>query len=193
MENSGNDITEAVRKLTEKLRRFKNSEPEGIRTEPLRKESIIQQKIKETEESMRKKTAGIYRGYMSPLDTFGPDSQRASAVLRDTDELLKAYKLYKAVMEASKPLSDNDVYLSHIEIETPLSKNESYTTGGMFIYLQLWLIFEQCVEDYIPVMVQEQGGRYHLSFESLQSHYFSSQEKELLASVKNTFYLIKKV
>ena len=188
MDNGGNDISEALRRLSEKLRRFKNSQPEGIRAEPVRKETIIQQKIKETEEKEQKKTAEIYRGYMAPDEAFGPDSQRAAAVRRDTSSILKAYNLFKAVMDASRPLSDDAVHLSHIEIETPLTKNESYTTGGMFVYLQLWLVFEQCVEDYIPVMEQEKGGRFHLSFEGLQSHYFSSSEKELLAAVKNAFY-----
>lgn len=188
MDAGGNDITEAVRRLTEKLRRFKNSEPEGIRTQTVRKESIIQEKIKETEEKERKKTVEMYRGFMDPDQSFGPDSQRALSAHRDTEAVLKAYELFKAVMEVARPLSDDQVHLSHIEIETDLSKNEAYTRGGMFIFLQLWLILEQCVEDYIPVMEQEKGNRYHLSFESLQSHYFTSSEKELMAAVKEAFY-----
>ena len=181
-------ISEAVRKLTEKLRRFKNAEPEGVRIEPVRKETILQQRINENEAAAKKKTVETYHGYMAPMDVFGADSYRAASAAKDTESILKAYTLYKSVMEASKANSDDTTRLSHIEIETPLTKNESYTIGGMFIYLQMWLMFEQCVEDFIPVIVAERGGRYHLAFESLQSHYFTSDEKEIIAAVKTAYY-----
>ena len=188
METDRSGISEAVRKLTEKLRRFMAAEPEGVRIEPVHKDTLLQQRINEAETAAKKRTAEIYRGYMAPVEAFGDDSVRAAAAQRDTEAVLKAYTLYKAVMEAAKPLSDDTAHLSHIEIETPLTKNDAYTTGGMFIYLQLWLIFEQCVEDFIPIVVPEKGGRYHLAFESLQSHYFTSAEKELMAAVKKAFY-----
>ncbi|MBO4509135.1 MAG: hypothetical protein J5747_10945 [Spirochaetaceae bacterium] len=188
MEADKNGISDAVRKLTEKLRRFKNAEPESVRVEPVRKDSFLQQRINENEAAARKKTVETYHGYMAPMDVFGADSYRAAAAAKDTDLIFKAYTLYKSVMEASKSNTDDSTRLSHIEIETPLTKNESYTIGGMFIYLQLWLMFEQCIEDYIPIIVPEKGSKYHLAFESLQSHYFTADEKEIMAAVKNAYY-----
>lgn len=188
METDRSGISEAVRKLTEKLRRFRAAEQNGVRIEPVCKETLLQQRINEAETAAKKRTADMYRGYLAPVETFGADSIRAVAAQRDTEAVLKAYTLYKAVMEDAKTLSDDTTYLSHIEIETPLTKNDAYTIGGMFIYLQLWLIFEQCVEDFIPIIVPEKGGRYHLAFESLKSHYFTSAEKELMAAVQKVFY-----
>ena len=188
MNSERGGLSDAISKLAEKLHRFRAAEPEAARIEPARKDTLLQQRINEAETAAKNRTAEMYRGYMAPAEAFGDDSVRAAAAQRDTEAVLKAYTLYKAVMEAAKPLSDDTAHLSHIEIETPLTKNEAYTTGGMFIYLQLWLIFEQCIEDFIPVVVPEKGGRYHLAFESLQSHYFTSAEKELMAAVKKAFY-----
>jgi len=188
MDSDKNNISDAVRKLTEKLRRFKDAEPDGVRIEQVRKDSVLQRRINESEAAARKKTAETYHGYMAPMDVFGADSVRAAAITKDTEYVFKAYTLYKSVMEAAIPLSDDATRLSHLEVETPLTKNESYTIGGMFIYLQMWLMFEQCVEDFIPVIVQEKGGRYHLAFESLQSHYFTAEEKEIMSVVKKTYY-----
>ena len=188
MDADKNGISDAVRKLTEKLRRFRDAEPESVRIEPVRKDSYLQQRINESEAATRKKTVETYHGYMAPVDVFGADSVRAASIVKDTENIIKSYNLYKAVMEAAKAQSDDATHLSHIEIETPLTKNETYTSGGMFIYLQLWLIFEQCVEDFIPILVAEKGGRYHLAFESLQSHYFTAAEKEIMATVKSVYY-----
>ena len=188
MDTDKNGISDAVRKLTDKLRRFKNSEPDGVRIEPVRKDSFLQQRINENEAAAKKKTVETYHGYMAPMDVFGADSYRAAAAAKDTEYIFKAYTIYKSVMEAAKNNADENTRLSHIEIETPLTKNEAYTVGGMFIYLQLWLILEQCVEDYIPILVPEKGGRYHLAFESLQSHYFTAEEKEIMSVVRKTYY-----
>ena len=188
MDADKNGISDAVRKLTEKLRRFKNAEPESVRIEPVRKESVLQQRINENEAAAKKKTVEIYHGFMAPMDVFGVDSYRAASAARDTEAMLKAYSLYKSVMDAAKTHSDDNTRLSHIEIETPLTKNDAYTVGGMFIYLQLWLMFEQCVDDYIPIIVQEKGSRYHLSFDSLKTHYFTAEEKEIMAAVKEVYY-----
>ena len=188
MDADQNGISDAVRKLTEKLRRFRNAEPESVRIEPIHKDSVLQQRINENETAARKKSVEIYHGFMAPMDVFGVDSYRAASAARDTEAVFKAYSLYKSVMDASKAHSDENTRLSHIEVETPLTKNEAYTIGGMFIYLQLWLMFEQCVDDYIPIIVPEKGSRYHLSFESLKSHYFTSEEKEIMAAVKSAYY-----
>lgn len=188
METDRGGLSEAISKLTEKLRRFRAAEPEGVRLESVRKETLLQQRINENDAAAKKRTAEMYRGYMAPAEAFGDDSVRAAFAQKDTEAIFKAYTLYKSVMEVAKAQSDDATHLSHIEIETPITKNEAYTTGGMFIYLQLWLIFEQCVEDYIPIIVPEKSGHYHLAFESLQSHYFTSAEKELMAAVKKAFY-----
>ncbi|MCR5764237.1 MAG: hypothetical protein K6G00_12730 [Treponema sp.] len=181
-------IIRAVSALSNKLSRFKSSNPNAEPDRPLRADEIRQKKVDYFEEDFKLAVAGNYRKYRFPYKTLGSNSSVADALIKDEERLLSAYNLFKAVKEANAQFSKYETFIVDNVITTPLNAMEQYTTGDEFIYLQSWLYFEKKVRDYIPFMNVNSDGSYRLQFVPASDYRWNHTDKEIFAVIRQNFY-----
>ena len=180
-------VYEAINNFSKKFAKFKaQAEPERIKTTS--RDEILQEQINRQEERYEFAVIGSYNVYKSPLVALGKNSARGKSIDEDEQSLLKAYKLFKAVNDANTSTGDKTTFISKVEIESPIAKKDSYVRGGQFIFLQCWLLFEQRVEDFVPVLEEDRNGYFHLRFHPQNEVKLSAKDKELIEKVREAFY-----
>lgn len=153
-------------------------------------DDIIQNKINAKEEDYRTLIISSYSKYLNPYRVLGKNSSMAQAIDNDEKNLLKAYKLFKAVQEANTSIGDINTFVNIPNIHSPLTERQCYTEGGEFIYLQCWLMFSQNIKDFIPELVAVQENfqtRYVLQFSLTKNYGWSFQDKEVLATIQSAY------
>lgn len=179
-------ISDALSSFSRQLKRFNKANKNERVTEPT-EDSRIQQQIRESGERFKASVVQTYKIYKSPFQALGQDSARAVSIDRDEQNLLKAYELYKAITEGAKEKSDEQTFIADLRISSPLAAKASYTDGGQFIYLLMWLIFEKQCSQYVPYF-EEKGGLKVISFCPMENFTFDTHDKEVLDLVKKEFY-----
>ena len=180
-------VSEAFSSFSKKFSRFK-TQPEGERARNVREDEKIQDQINRQEERYELAVIGTYNIYKSPLIALGKNSTRGKAIDDDEQSLLKAYRLFKAIDDANESNGDKNTFITKVEIESPVTKKESYIHGEQFIFLQCWLRFEQGITDFIPTLEEDRNGNFHLRFVPEKSSRLSGKEKELMEKVRESFY-----
>ncbi|MBR0032601.1 MAG: hypothetical protein IJP61_09980 [Treponema sp.] len=180
-------VYEAINNFSKKFAKFKaQAEPERIKTTS--RDEILQEQINRQEERYEFAVIGSYNVYKSPLVALGKNSNRGKSIDEDEQSLLKAYKLFKAVNDANNTAGDKTTFINKVDIESPITKKDSYIRGGQFIFLQCWLRFEQGVENFIPVLEEDRNGYFHLRFYPEAQVKMSAKDKELIEKVRESFY-----
>ncbi len=180
-----NRLSDAVSAFSKQFARF--SKADAKRTETTREDEILQSKVNSGERSRRQAVCQNYKIYKDPFGAFGTASPRAHAINADEQNLLKAYKLHKAVFAATKEHGDDETFVSSFSIESPIAKKTTYTFGGQFMYLSCWLKFEQGATDFVPIL-QESNGAWQLSFVAAETYRYERADAELVSIVKECFY-----
>jgi len=178
-------ISDVFSNFAKKLYRFNQSGQDL----PTRKtqDDFLQDKINAGETGRKQAVSRSYKIFKDPFGELGTTNDRARAIYNDEQNLLKAYKLFKSVREACAEKSDKETFVSSFEIESPLTKKNSYTFGGNFIYLICWLMFEEEISDFVPVL-EEKNNSYKLRFVASENYHFESKESDLVRIVKEVFY-----
>ena len=156
-----------------------------------RDDDMLQRKVDEKDKDYRKAIVTAYSRFMNPFGTLGKMSREASEINEDEQNLLKAYNLFKTVKKANEEIGDGSTFIKFGGIKTPLTDKLRYTTGGDFIYLQCWLIYEQGVHDYVPCISEREERLetfYTLDFVPTRSYDFGWQDREVLVEVEEAFY-----
>ncbi len=154
-------------------------------------DDLLQKKINSREQEYRRAILTSYSRYMNPFRALGKSSREAAAITEDENNLLKAYNLFKAFYEANHKIGDAETFISIGFVESPLTKKDAYTSGDDFIYLQCWLIFEQRVRDFIPVIEEVEEKMVitnRLKFVPLRTFSFSFEEREVIAAIEETYH-----
>ncbi len=154
-------------------------------------DDLLQKKINSREQEYRKAILTSYMRYMNPFRTLGKTSREAAVINEDETNLLKAYNLFKAINEANRKIGDAETFVNIGFVESPLTKKDAYTSGGDLIYLQCWLIFEQGVRDYIPVIEEVEEKMVitnRLRFVPLRTFSFSFQDREVIAAIEEAYH-----
>lgn len=178
-------LSDAVSAFSRRFARFSKTGAE--RTERVRGDEILQDKINSGERSRRQAVSQTYRIYKDPFGAFGTESPRAHAINADEQNLLRAYRLHKAVREAAEEKGDRETFVSSFQIESPIAQKSAYTFGGQFIYLACWLMFEQGAADFAPVLA-ESGNSWRLTFVPASERRYDRADSELVAIVRECFY-----
>ncbi len=181
----GEKLSDAVSAFSKRFARFSKTTQE--RTVPKRDDEFLQEKINAGEAGRREAVSRTYRVFKDPFGVLGTSSNRAHALHEDEQNLLRAYRLFKAVKEAAESKGDKETFVSSFSIESPLPKKNAYTFGGEFIYLSCWLRFEQGATDFIPVL-KEENNSWQLTFASSSIHRYERADSELIKMVKECFY-----
>lgn len=178
-------ISDVFSNFAKKLSRFNQSGQDL----PKRKteDDILQDKINAGEAGRKQAVSKTYKIYKDPFGVLGKTSDRARAIYDDEQNLLKAYKLFKAVKEACVEKSDKETFISSFELESPLAKKSSYTMSGNFIYLICWLMFEEGISDFVPVL-EEISNSHKLKFLLSENYHFDSNDSDLIRIVREVFY-----
>ncbi len=182
-----NTLSQAVSSFSQKFSRFRKS-PGAERTVPQSENEVIQRQLRERIQRLTASVAATYRIYKSPFEALGKNSDRAAGIDRDEQQLLKAYNLYKSVLDIQKEDEEGDgTFISRVEIATPLKDKAGYTSGGQFIYLVCWLHFEQGMSEFIPFFT-EKDGAYSLAFARNENFEFEEHDKEIFEIIRQEFY-----
>jgi len=181
------NIGDALSSFSQKFGRFKKSE--GERVVEVRDDEKLQRQIRERMERFEASCTATYKVFKSPFEALGEQSDRAASIDRDEQALLKAYNLYKGVMDVQNTDEDETgaTYISRIEISSPLKEKASYTSGGQFIYLLCWLYFEQNCQEYMPFFTEKENV-YSLNFVKAENYEFEGHDKEIFSFIERTFY-----
>lgn len=183
--NVAENVTEAVSAFSKIFAKFQKSGSDFLKRKT--EDEILQEKINSNENARKQSVSKTYKIYKDPFGTLGTASDRARTIYEDEQNLLKAYNLFKAVSDAVKSKSDKETFVSSFEIESPLTRKNSYTFGGNLIYLICWLKFEEGIGDFVPVF-KESGKSYKLRFVPVSDYRFDTGDTELLSMVKEIFY-----
>ncbi len=181
------NLADAISSFSQKFARFSGQAAQE-RNLPPTENTILQGQINDREERMKSAVLGTYKIYKSPFEALGKDSNRALAIDSDEQLLLKAYNLYEAVANVNSEKSDDTTCLRHIEISTPLSEKYSYTSGGQFVYLLCWLMFEQNKKEFIPEFVEFESGKFALKFFPGEKYEFDQKMREVIGIIESNFY-----
>lgn len=179
-------LTDAINLFSKKFSRFKKSGKTDRVTEPTAGQRL-QQQIRESGERFKMSVVQTYKIYRSPFEALGKDSSRAQSIDRDEQLLLKAYELYAGIQDLAKEKSDEQTFVSQVEIKSPLAQKASYTDGGQFIYLMMWLYFEKNCQAYMPFF-EEAGEAERLNFCPAGNFEFDNHDREIFELVKTEFY-----
>ncbi len=187
-------ITDALNSFSQSLKRF-NEAGKTERTVAPSESHYLQEKIRERAERLKTSVTATYRIYKAPFEALGEHSDRAAGIDGDEQALLEAYNLYKGAMELNSDLNEGVVkeagsrqtFISKIEINSPLTQKSSYTSGGQFIYLMMWLYFEKNCRDYMPVL-SENDGNWNLTFVHSENFSFENHDREIFEIVRQEFY-----
>lgn len=184
----GIDISEAFSSFSKKLKRFEQSSSQERTVTPAR-DALLQTQIRESGERFKIGVVSTYRIFRAPFEALGQNSDRAASIDRDQQALLKAYNLYKSVIDIDRENQDeeNSTHIGSVQIVSPLAQKASYTDGGQFIYLEAWLYFEQNCREYIPVFMEVEG-KNQLVFKAAGSFDFNPHDKEIFRLIEAEFY-----
>ena len=179
-------LTDAINSFSQKFSRFKKSGKTERVTEPT-PDRRLQQQIRESGERFKMSVVQTYKIYRSPFEALGKDSTRAQSIDRDEQLLLKAWELYAGMLDFAKEKSDEQTFVSRVEVKSPLAQKASYTDGGQFIYLMMWLYFEKNCQTYMPFF-EEDGESVRLNFCPAEKFEFDNHDREIFELVKTEFY-----
>lgn len=168
------DISKAFNAFEKKMQRFMES-GSTERTASKTPEQLLKTKIDERELVFQQTVLNTYKSFVKPISSEVEDDQ----VL-----ISKAYDLFKAVYEAALTLKDDRTSLAQIEIQSPLTSKECYTTGDKFVYLAAWLYYEKKCTEYIPYLERSAQGKYRLLFCPERFHKFTLDDKEVRAVIQ---------
>lgn len=168
------DISKAFNAFEKKMQRFMES-GSLERTTARTPEQKLKKQIDERELVFQQTVINTYRSFVKPIST---------EVENDQVLISKAYDLYKAVYEAALTVKDDYTSLAQIEIQSPLTSKECYTTGDKFIYLAAWLYYEKKCTEYIPYLERTSSGKFRLLFNPARFHKYSLDDKEVLSVIQ---------
>ena len=181
------NLFNAMEKFRSKFKKFSQSDKQN-RVQNKSENSILQEQINERTKRFEETVILTYKIYKSPLEELGLQSERAKSLEKDESALFKAYSLFKGVIELNgKPEEIGATFISKVNLVSPLTQKATYTQGGQFIYLWLWLFFEKKCQDFVPVFIEKEGT-FELSFVPFEEYSFSVHDKEIFAVVKQKFY-----
>ena len=105
----------------------------------------------------------------------------ANQLEKDKANIISAYNLHKAITQLNQQSENQDTFIRHFTIETPLTKRDRYTIGEDFVYLQNWFTIIYCKNnpDFIPILEKEEKiNSWKLYF--LPKEQFNPSEKDSL-------------
>lgn len=183
--------------------RFANSTSPAMKLPETKTQSdYISTLIMEKDSSFSLEVVSKYAQYREPFKTLGEDSAAARRIALDERYLLAAYKLFKAAKQAEAEIGKGITFIKDTSITSPLAARSEYTTGGEFVYLKAWLMFEQKAIDYVPQFepiksgslksnVKEGGcrlqGTFTLTFVKPSAARETYRAKEILAAIKAAY------
>ncbi len=165
--------------FSERFARFVKATPDATPAVQPGAERIIEERIHEQDAAFIHSVQKKYAEYQSPL---------SAETARDEALLLSAYTLFCAIKEAEAVCEDDGTHLVSQGILSPLCKNERYTSGGDFVYLQCWLLLEQKKTDYVPQFAKDAAGRTTLRFVPAKHAHHTLSEQETLGTIQRLFY-----
>ena len=187
-EKKGKSAADAFSEFTKIFKRSPQSK-DNSKQNIFYPDELLQKKINAREEDYKVTVISAYKKYLNPYHELGK-TQAAQSIENDEKNLLKAYKLFKAVREANEGIGDLNTFADVKYIHSPLTQRDCYTVGGEFIYLQCWLIYAQNVKDFVPNLVEVQeklGTFYALEFVPAKNFSFSFQDKEVLGILQRAY------
>ena len=169
---------EAFNAFANKLQRFISSGGEEPKRAPLPRSE--QERIHDALSEQKKAVISRYRLFLNA----------DASVAADQAELLAAYNLFKAAQEANAAHATESTHLDGVPLVSPLTKNDRYTIGGDFIYLQLWLYHEKQAADYIPLLKPQPEGSesYTLTFVPARHYHPTYDDKEKADVIRACYY-----
>lgn len=178
-------ISDVFSNFAKTLSRFNQSG----RDLPKRKteDDFLQDKINAGEAGRKQAVSKTYKIYKDPFGVLGKTSDRAKSIYEDEQNLLKAYNLFKAVKDVCDSKSDKGTFVSSFEIESPLTRKAAYIMNGNFVYLICWLMFEENIGDFVPVL-EEVNNSCKIRFVSSENYKFNYSDMEVIRIVKEMFY-----
>lgn len=182
---------EAFDAFAQKLNRFisVHGDEEPVLNRPKTESELNQERIKQHEAQFKKDTIEHYKRFMNPFGTLGTTSSQAAEIAADQKNLLAAYNLHKGLQELNKKFGTNETNIQNAELVCPVAQKDRYTLGGEFVYLQCWLLFEQDIKDYVPVLTAPgNSDGYILQFVPKRLHRHDFKEKEIVEIVRMCFY-----
>ncbi len=180
-------LSDAVSNFSNKMERFFQAYPGADLERRTSPDSVAQKKLAQADFAFKKSVAETYKKYRFPYKTLGEDSVEAGIISHDEDQLLAAYNLFKAVTEANEKSSTGETFLKP-QIITSLSSQDQYTVGENFIYLQVWLYFEQKAKDFCPSFESSADGNFKIIFTPVKNFKRNHRESEIFATLASVFY-----
>ncbi len=180
-------LSDAISSFSQKFQKFSRQSNQSRNPVPT-ENSLLQSQIDEREGRLKSAVLSTYKIYKSPYEALGKDSKRAKAIDNDELLLLKAYNLFEGVFKANSEKADEGTFLRTMEISSPLSDKYSYTSGGQFVYLICWLMFEQNKKEFIPEFFEYETGKYSLVFFQGEKYEFDQKMKEVISIIESNFY-----
>lgn len=174
--------------FAKKLQRFSSEPTSKTPSFKSNTNKIYKRNIEENEQNRKKDIIATYKKFLSPFEILGNNSQTATDINRDKENLLAAYKLHSALQEINAQFATEETFFISPLIETPLTKRDRYTMGSEFIYLQCWLVFENGVTDFIPQLVSEDKKTWSLQFVPKARFRFPPKEHETAKIISECFY-----
>ena len=186
--HEGLNLVKAVSAFSRKLERFTSANPSAEPAHAMTADEIRQKKIDYYEQDFKLSVVNEYKKFRFPYKTLGAHAPAADAIANDQQQLLAAYNIHKAVVEADTQFRTTDTFAKENLIASPLVQMEQYTMGDSFVYLQCWLFYEQQAKAYVPYFAVQQDGSYQLRFAPLRNFKLGYKEKEVAAVIKTAFY-----
>lgn len=181
-------VFDAVSKFSKKFKRF-NDSPDAKFVKVTTEDDLLEGQIREKSERLHQNVVATYKLYKSPFEILGTDSNRASQIDADEQMLYKAYNLFKSVMDLNLENQDEigATYIKDVEIFSPLAQKSVYISGGQFVYLRAWLVFEKGCAEYVPFF-DESRGNTRLCFAKAGNIKSNQHENDILRIIKDEFY-----
>lgn len=179
-------LGQAVSDFEDKFRRFRKSggkDPQFLEGKTKEADFILPEK-----ERYKKSVIETYKKFISPFQVFGKSSAIADQLERDKENLVSAYNLYHAVHEVNQKMGSPETYIKSPVIESPLTKRERYTTGGEFIYLQCWFMYEHKAELVPQLEYNEKTDNWKLTFVPKKRLHATTSDLEIDSIIQECFY-----
>ena len=172
--------TKVITDFTKKIKRFKKYG--GVEPDLLKKPEKIETEQKEfSKEQLEKNATETFKKFLSPYEVFGKGSAIANQLEKDKANIISAYNLHKAITQLNQQTENQDTFIRHFTMETPLTKRDRYTIGEDFVYLQSWFTMIYCKNnpDFIPVLEKDEKiSTWKLYF--LPKEQYHPTEKDIL-------------
>lgn len=180
------NASKAISDFSKKLKAFVSS---GEKDPHFKSENAsLQEKITEREALRRSNIISYYKKFTTPDVTISEDE----------DNLMKAYALFKGLRALNQGTGDEHTFIKGTELISPLAQKARYTSGGDFVYLAAWFLFEKGIEDFAPVLEEKKddsskgaaipSASFCLDFIPASKKAFSLHDREILGIIKNEFY-----